>query len=127
MIIFLFTAANGSSLTAVGGSRSDTFVLDMDGMSNWGNASTANNDPGTSRDVTENPSASPQSPRESEDQEVGTNPDDPEPNGSGERSPADLIRDSPETRAFINEINKYTTLRPFLLIMLLKVSTVSSV
>jgi len=50
----------------------------------------------------------------------------PEPEGSpnnvlGDRTPAEILRDTPETRAFINEINRYTTLRPFLIIMLLKV------
>ncbi|OXA52568.1 RING finger and transmembrane domain-containing protein 2 isoform X2 [Folsomia candida] len=35
-------------------------------------------------------------------------------------APGDILRDSPETRAFIEEINHYTTLRPFLILMLLK-------
>lgn len=36
-------------------------------------------------------------------------------------APGDILRDSPETRAFIEEINQYTTLRPFVILMLLKV------
>lgn len=34
---------------------------------------------------------------------------------------AEILRDAPETRAFINELGRYTTIRPFIVINFLKV------
>ncbi|CAL8129584.1 unnamed protein product [Orchesella dallaii] len=41
--------------------------------------------------------------------------------GANERTrAAEILRDAPETRAFINEISRYTTIRPFIVINFLK-------
>jgi hypothetical protein len=103
----------------------------MDGMSGWGAANSSNSaGAGPSRRQSEeatgtSTSAARRSPQ-LEDSGIPSLEDveaplPPTAAGERDRSPADILRDSPETRAFINEINRYTTLRPFLLIMLLKV------
>ena len=53
----------------------------------------------------------------------GASPSDAGGNAANERTrAAEILRDAPETRAFINEISRYTTIRPFIVICFLKVT-----